>query len=617
MPTLSRRVAALLSLSLVAGFASRGLAQGTTNPDAAAPKSPSATGGSSAGAAGESKFKNFPQRANWWNDRVFYEIFVRSFKDSSSGPLANDGVGDIRGLIEKFDYLNDANPSTPSDLEIGGIWLMPMHPSPSYHGYDITDYYGIASQYGTPEDFRELIALCHKRNVKVVLDLVLNHTSNQHPWFQAAFDPKDPKHNWYIWSDTKPDWKGAWNQPVWHSVALASLGRGGKRPAEQPGPFYFGMFSPTMPDLNFRNPEVTGQMFDVAKYWYTKYNVDGYRLDAIRHLIENGQVQENTPETREWLRGFQTYCKSVNPDSFTVGEVWSSTDVVSSYIPNQLDTAFEFDLAEAMIKAADTAERGPVDKALDHVLASYPPNQFATFLTNHDQTRVATKLKSNPGKARLAAQLLLTLPGIPFIYYGEELGLTGDKPDENLRTPMPWNTEPVAGFSLANAWRAPNADYLTKNVDTLSKDSNSLLTVYRRYIQIRNDNPALQWGDYTKVMSDNPGVLAFLRTARGIDRTGRFGTEKMPAEQTALVVINLTATAVGEYTLAMPSSPMRGRVLPTEVGRNALSMPPKLDAQGGFTGYVPVHRLSPYAAYVLILRERPDDLGLPSNMKRK
>ena len=594
----------------LATFATAGscFAQGTTNPDAATPKSPGAPAAPGAQpAAAPAKPRTFPQRANWWSDRVFYEVFVRSFKDSSSGPLANDGIGDFRGLIEKLDYLNDGRPETPFDLEVGGLWLMPIHPSPTYHGYDITDYSTVSAQYGTPDDFRELITQCHKRNIKVVLDLVLNHTSNQIPWFQSALDPKDPKHDWYIWSDTKPTWKGAWNQPVWHSVALAKLVPGMRPPADQPGPFYFGMFSPTMPDLNFRNPAVTAQMLDVAKHWYTDHKVDGFRLDAIRHLIEDGQVQENTPATRQWLRAFQTYCKSINPDSFVVGEVWSSTEIVSSYVPDQLDTGFEFDLAEAIIKTADTANRAHVEKAIDLVLSSYPPSQFATFLTNHDQTRVATRLKSDPGKLRVAAQLLLTLPGIPFMYYGEELGLTGDKPDENLRTPMPWSTDPVAGFSLANAWRAPNPDFVTKNVDTLNKDPGSLLNLYRRYIQIRNDNPALAWGDYTPVMTESSDVLAFIRHAKGIDRKPRFGSDKMPSEQTILVVINLGGQSIDEYSLAVASSPLRGRVLPTDLGRNAITMPPKLDEQGGFTSYKPVRRLSPYSAYVIVYSPRPEN----------
>jgi alpha-amylase len=594
--------AALASFALAHACAG----QGTTNPDAAKPASPD---GAKPVAPVAKRPAEFPLRANWWNDRVFYQAFVRSFKDSSSGPIANDGIGDFRGLIDKLDYLNDGRPETPTDLEVGGLWLLPIHPSPTYHGYDITDYFTVSSQYGSPDDFRELITQCHKRGIKVILDLVLNHTSNQIPWFQSALDPKDPKHDWYIWSESKPAWKGAWNQNVWHSTALAKLVPGMRPPpaAEQPGPFYFGMFSPTMPDLNFRNSEVTAQMLDVAKHWYTNYKVDGYRLDAIRHLIEDGQIQENTPATRDWLRAFQTYCKSVKPDSFVIGEVWSSTEVVSSYVPDQLDMGFEFDLAEAIFKTADSANRAHVQKTLDLVLTSYPTNQFATFLSNHDQTRVATRLKSDPGKLRVAAQLLLTLPGVPFIYYGEELGLTGDKPDENLRTPMPWSADPVAGFSLANAWRAPNADFQTKNVSALEKDPGSLLNLYRRYIQIRNDNPALAWGDYTPVMTESSDVIAFIRHAKGIDRKPRFGFDKMPSEQTALVVINLGGQSIDQYSLAVATSPLRGRTLTVDLGRNAVTTPPKLDEQGGFTAYKPVRRLSPFSAYVILFSPRPEN----------
>lgn len=609
------RIAGAAALLLCAGTT---LGQATTNP--APPTTPTtpaahpAAPASGAIAAKPARPAGNP-KAGWWNDRVFYEIFVRSFKDSSEGALANDGVGDLRGIIEKLDYLNDARPETGTDLEVGGLWLMPIHPSPTYHGYDISNYYDIAKQYGTLDEFRELVTKCHERDIKIVLDMVLNHSSNQISWFQEALDPKSPKHDWYIWQESNPGWKGAWNQKVWHSAAMGRLQPREKGPSEQPGPFYFGMFSHTMPDLNFRNPDVSAQMFDVAKFWLTRYDVDGYRLDAIRHLIESGQVQENTTETYEWLRGFQAYLKSVKPDCMSVGEVWSPTKITSSYVPSQMDLTFEFDLAEAMTKASDLGDKAPLEKAMGEIISAYPPNQYATFLSNHDQTRIATRLKGEPGKLRVAAQLLLTLPGVPFIYYGEEIGMTGDKPDENIRTPMQWTGESVAGFSLADAWAKPNADYTTINVAEMSKDVRSLLGVYKRFINLRTDHPALAYGDYVPVQSDVPEVFAFLRHAEDIRHFPNRPDAQTPGTQTALVVINLSVKPIEAYGLSVSTSPLRGKVLTTDYGRKALTTNPKLDEQGGFSNYRPVRRLAPQAAYVITLDPAASGMPMPSPIR--
>jgi alpha-amylase len=214
----------------------------------------------------------------WWNDAVFYEVFVRSFYDSNG-----DGIGDFNGLTAKLDYLNDGNPATTTDLGVTALWLMPIHPSPSYHGYDVTDYYDVNPQYGTLADFKRLLAEAHKRGIRVILDLVLNHTSLQHLWFVAAQDPQSPYRDWYLWSPTDPGWPGPWGEKVWYANGRS---------------YYYAIFDKNMPDLNYTNPAVTAKLDDVARFWLAEVGVDGFRLDAAKHLIEAGQVQENTASTR-------------------------------------------------------------------------------------------------------------------------------------------------------------------------------------------------------------------------------------------------------------------------------------------------------------------------------
>ncbi len=611
--------AALVSVAALLVTASGACAQATTNPaaqpPAQTPTQPGAQPGGTTPASTTNRPTNpaepaipatprtGPARVNWWNDRVFYQIFVRSFADSREGSLASDGIGDLRGLIERLDHLRNVSTGAPNDLGVGGLWLLPIHPSPSYHGYDITDYYGVNPQYGSLDDLRTLLAECKKRDIRLVLDLVLNHTSSQIPWFQEALDPKSPKRDWYIWQETNPGWTGPWNQKVWHSTALAKVPGGGRLPAGagSTGPFYYGIFSHVMPDLNFRNPDVTKQMLDVARFWIKDVGVDGYRLDAIRHLVEDGPIQENTQGTRDWLRTFSAFCKEQNPDAITIGEVWTPSHIASTYVPDQMDLVFEFDLAEAMTQAADKGIARHVIEAMDKIVRLYPPNQYATFLSNHDQTRIGTRLKSDPGKLRAAAQMLLTLPGVPFIYYGEEIGMTGDKPDENLRTPMQWDDTAGAGFTLADPWRKPNADYTTRNVKTQAPDFESLMQLYRKFIVLRRQNPALGYGTFIPVMSDEPSVLSFIRHADKVVYPMASGQMSPPTTQTILITINLGPLPVNNYALSLHASPLRGSLTSIEVANNGLSRPPRLDRDGGFNNYRPFPVLAPRVAYVTVL----------------
>jgi len=248
----------------------------------------------------------------WWNDSVFYEIFVRSFYDSDG-----DGIGDFNGIVEKMDYLNDGNPNTSTDLGITGIWLMPINPSPSYHGYSVTDYYSVNPEYGTMDDFENFLNEAHKRGIKVIVDLVLNHTSNQHPWFLNAADPTSPYHDWYIWSDTDPGYVGSWGQEVWF---------------EQGDEYYYSTFSEFMPDLNYTNPEVTQEMQNVVQFWVNEVGVDGFRLDAAKHLIEEGTKQANTISTHSWYEKFRPALKQINPHALVVGEIWEDTRINAEYL---------------------------------------------------------------------------------------------------------------------------------------------------------------------------------------------------------------------------------------------------------------------------------------------
>lgn len=471
-----------------------------------------------------------PGSGHWWNDRVFYEIFVRSFSDSTSGPLANDGIGDFQGLIEKLDYLNDGNPATTSDLGITGIWLMPINPSPSYHGYDVTDYYGINPQYGTQDDFRRFLAECHKRGINVIVDLVLNHSSSDHPYFRKAMAGDPQYRDWYLFVDPDkvPDTRGPWGQQVWQKIG---------------DQHFFGMFWSGMPDLNYRNPEVTAEAYRIADFWLKDLRVDGFRLDAIRHLIEDGEVMNDTPETLAWLKAFQANVKSTKPDVMVVGEVWTGTDVVSDYVhQGSLDLAFEFELASAILDAANSGTKAKLAYSLDNVVASYPANQFASIISNHDQDRIASVLHEDPAKLRLAAALLLTAPGVPFLYYGEEIGQIGAKPDEMIRNPLPWNGAANGGFTGGpRAWERLQRGFETRNVAAQANDPASLLSFYRRLIRLRQSEPALARGDFRAVETGREDVIAWQRSLDG---------------RTLTVVANLGGDSVPNLRLAGVEGPL-------------------------------------------------------------
>ena len=407
---------------------------------------------------------------DWWNEVVFYEMFVRSFKDSDG-----DGVGDFQGAIEMLDYLNDGNPDTDDDLGINGIWLMPINPSPSYHGYDVTNYRGINPDYGTMDDFREFLDSCHVRGIRVIIDYVMNHSSTQHPWFTNSANNQDGKRDYYRWSSTDPGYDGPWGQPVWH-----------RRNAE----YYYGLFWGGMPDLNYREPEVRDEMLDIARYWLEDIGVDGFRIDAAKYLYEEGSNLENLPETIEFYQDMSTATKAVAPASFSVGEVWDDISVILPYVENDgLDYCFEFGLAGNILSAVNTGDADNLRARMAQVYSSYPHMQWGTFLTNHDQNRVMNEFGRNDAKHKVAAAIYLTLPGVPYIYYGEEVGMLGAKPDENIRRPMSWDGSAKAGFTTGSPWNGFSSNQTTHNVADQRGEPNSIFNRYRKLIQLRNNTP--------------------------------------------------------------------------------------------------------------------------------
>lgn len=519
-----------------------------------------------------------PVSTKWWSDDVFYEIFVRSFNDSNG-----DGIGDFNGVTEKLDYLNDGDPNTTTDLGVTGLWLMPIFPSPSYHGYDVTDYYNVNPQYGTLDDFKHLVEEAHKRDIKVTIDMVINHTSDQHPWFKDAKKNLDsPYRNWYIWSDTNPGYQGPWGEKVWHST---------------PNGFYYGIFESFMPDLNYNNPEVTAEITKIFSFWSNDVGVDGFRLDAAKHLIEEGAKQANTQSTHQWWQAFYPVYKSMNPNMMTVGEVFGDgLSVSSSYVKNnEFDLIFNFQLASMFIKAAQTGKANNVATSIETSNTFMPNAQYASFLTNHDQNRIMNELKGDVNKAKVAASLLLTSPGTPYLYYGEEIGMQGMKPDENIRLPMQWNAEANAGFTTGKPWRAPDANYKEVNMDAQTNDANSLLSHYRALIQLRNAHSALRTGTYTEVKSNNPSVYAALR---------------MDDDETILVVINLSGQPITDYALTLKDKVLADGVYGAESllgveqvqgGALSASKGPEV-TRGVFENYKPINELNPFSTLIVKLQ---------------
>ncbi len=520
-------------------------------------------------AAYEWLFEHQDQEAPaWTRGGTCYEVFVRSFSDSNG-----DGVGDLNGLTAKLDYI--------AKLGATCIWLMPVAASPSYHGYDVSDYYRVEPSYGTNDDFKGMVAEAHRRGIAVLVDMVLNHASSEHPSFQAALrDTASPYRSWYRFSPTSLG-KGPWGAEAWHKSPV--------RPARNE--YYYGVFWSGMPDLNYETGAVRDEAKKVATFWLRDMNVDGFRLDAVPYLLEEGNCLQGCPGTHAFLHEYAEHVRSVKPDAYTVGEVWGNINAVMPYYPDQLTSYFGFELADSLLSAVRSGSAAGLLAGFLRLQDTLPAYRWSPFLSNHDGTRSMTMLGGDIAKAKLAATLLLTLPGLPFVYYGEEIGMKGDKPDPRLRTPMQWSSRPGLGFTSGAAWSSAQPDSFMTTVAAQDTNSRSLLNLYRRLIHLRRSNDALATGRLVPLSAGSPQVVAYLRRAED-------------GKRAVLVVANLGATAVARIGLVSADSVLApGRYS----ARNLLGTSPgaalRVSRDGRIRGYVPVTgRIGPRQSLVLDLR---------------
>ena len=410
--------------------------------------------------------------------RTFYEIFPYSFYDSN-----DDGIGDLNGITEHLDYLNDGNTSTTDDLGIEGIWLMPIMQSPSYHKYDVQDYMTVDEAYGTNDDMKKLVEEAHKRHINVIIDFVINHSSRKNEWFRKALEElKEGKTDGYAdyYHFEKNAKKNGWN------------------PAGFDDWYYESEFSPDMPDLNLRNESLKKELQDIARYWLTDIGVDGFRLDAV-WWFESGNTSTNDDGSIEELKWFYDYAKSVKEDVYMVGECWKPSLTISEFYQSGVDSFFNFDM-EGATGRVNSSVNGKDAKGFVQYLETWQndirgnnPNAIDTpFISNHDTGRSAGFIPKETNK-RLAASLYLMSPGNPFIYYGEEIGMTGSQNDPEKRTGMYWSSTDTKGYveKIPGAKADGKPD---KSVEEQLADENSLLNFYKKAIILRNQNPEIAKG---------------------------------------------------------------------------------------------------------------------------
>ena len=499
----------------------------------------------------------------WARGAVCYEVFVRSFYDSDG-----DGIGDLNGLIEKLDYI--------AKLGASCIWLMPVAKSPSYHGYDVSDYYRVEPAYGTNDDFKRLVAGAHRRRIKVLVDMVLNHSSSEHPYFQAALhDTTSPYRAWYRFAPA-PLGKGPHGGDDWHRSPVRDE-------------YYYGVFWSGMPDLNYQTPAVRDEAKKIATFWLRDLGADGFRLDAVPYLVEEGTCLMGCPGTHAFLHEYAAHIDSVKPGAYTVGEAWGNIDEMMPYYPDQLTSYFGFELADSLLSAVRTGSAAGLLTGFVRLQDTLPAYRWSPFLSNHDQTRVLTALGGGVTRAKQAATLLLTLPGLPFIYYGEEIGMTGDKPDPRLRTPMQWSPRAGVGFTTGTPWEAPQPDSMAVNVALEDTDPGSLLNLYRKLIHLRRQNDALATGTLVPLSASSPRVATYVRRA---------------GDHVVLVVANLGAAPASGVSISSGEGALPpGRY----TARNLLGGPNgrtlQVHADGRIREYVPVATIGPRESLVLDLRE--------------
>lgn len=469
----------------------------------------------------------------WWQSGIIYQIYPRSFRDSNS-----DGIGDLKGIIEKLDYLES--------LGIKAIWLSPIFPSPmADFGYDVADYCDIHPMFGTLEDFDELTEKAHARGMKIMLDLVPNHTSDQHPWFLEARSRRDhPKRDWYIWKDAKADGSAPNNWTSFFGPSAWTLD-------EASGQYYLHQFLSSQPELNWQNPEVREAMYESMRFWLRR-GVDGFRVDVI-WLLGKHQDFEDEPENPLWQEGQQNHWRLIHvytqdqpethhyvremrkvldefDERMMVGEIYLPFDNLVAYYGEANDAVhlpFNFSLILSTWDAE--AVRDLVDE-YDQKVGEGWPNWV---LGNHDQSRIATRI--GPQYARMAQMLLLTLRGTPTCYYGDEIGMEDvEIPFEKMqdpaglqqpgvkgasrdpeRTPMQWDDSENAGFSDVEPWLPLAPNYREVNVAKQDQDHGSFLNYFRGLVKLRQSTPALYAGNYESVDSGHQDVFAFKRYTDG------------------------------------------------------------------------------------------------------
>ena len=434
------------------------------------------------------------------NNRVFYEIFVGSFSDSDE-----DGTGDLRGILNRMDYLNDGIPDSGRSLGVEGLWLTPVFLSPSYHKYDVTDYYTIDPAFGTMEDLEALIAACHERGVRLILDLPINHTGSQNAWFtkfQEAHrngDASDPFYDFYSWcrADSQPGGR-AWNAiPGTQDMVECN-------------------FSPDMPELNYESESVRAELLNVARFYLDK-GVDGFRFDAAKYLYLNDHAA-NMNFWSWYLREL----RNIKPDLYAVAEVWDADSVTEQYYPAL--NCFDFTVSQAEGTIARAAKGGSVSKYTDYV-ENYlrtirglrADAAFVPFIANHDTDRAAGYLTVSSGAMQMAANLYLLSPGSPFIYYGEELGMRGTRggsnTDANRRLAMLWGD--------GDTVRDPEgSDYdpsrqITETVSDQIRSADSLYTYYKTLLMIRRANPEIARGEYRSLSFPDTKLGGFVASWEG------------------------------------------------------------------------------------------------------
>jgi maltose alpha-D-glucosyltransferase/alpha-amylase len=477
---------------------------------------------------------------DWFKRAVFYEVLVRGFSDSNG-----DGTGDLRGLTDKLDYL--------AWLGVDCLWLPPFYPSPLRDGgYDISDYQGVLAEFGTIDDFTALLKSTHERNIKVIIDFVMNHTSDQHPWFQASrSDPDGPFGNYYVWSDHDTRYPEA--RIIFVDTEPSNWTFDPIRKQ-----YFWHRFFSHQPDLNFDSPDVQQAMIDALRFWLD-LGIDGFRLDAVPYLFErDGTNGENLPETHEFLKRLRKEIDRDYPDRVMLCEANQWPDDVVQYFGDpatdgdECHMAFHFPVMPRIFMAVRREQRYPISEIMEQT-PTIPANcQWGIFLRNHDELtlemvsdeerdymwaeyakdprmkanigirrRLAPLLENDINQIELFTALLLSLPGSPVLYYGDEIGMgdniwLGDR--DGVRTPMQWTPDRNAGFSTCDPGRLylpVNMDsiygFQVTNVESQTRNSSSLLHWMRRMIRVRKANPAFGLGTFTDLGGSNPSVLAFVR----------------------------------------------------------------------------------------------------------